>query len=260
MKGYFWKLSTAELRKTLTLPVIILLSALFLLALAGTFLPLIFGAVGEEAVIRSLNFAEKINSAFGVIIPLLTFILCSGIVHIDLKSNWLRSVVARPVSRHVYIISKINSLLIIVVAMLLLMVTIPTIVFSLIVKVPVEFGFWQVLFVHVAGICQALMYIIICTWMSCWIPGFLNIIIFIVWMFSNSIITQLASAFFWDTQWIMIASDFYFPSGFSDSCTTVIAGGDFPFESILWGISALAGFAALTFWFISFIQIDKNRD
>jgi hypothetical protein len=138
--------------------------------------------------------------------------------------------------------------------------TIPVTILSFLVPIQVDFNFFGFVGIHALYLGEAMTYIAICSLFSLWLPGFVNVIILIVWMLSNAIFSSVVNSYFWDSSIIMLIADFYFPGGFQEAADSVASNASFPLEKLLWGFSSLFGFIALALYNFSFIQIDKGVD
>lgn len=258
MTGISLKLLLLEFRKMWNLSVIIISSILLLISLLINFIPLLVGAYGNEGPIIAFEMQSGLSQGFSILVPLLSLIFGAGIISNDIKNHWIRTVLSRPITRADFLLTKIISSSLTIFILMLIIGTIPVIILSMIVPVNTNFDFIKFIGTHALFLGEAITYITICSLLSCWLPGFTNIVILIVWMLSNSIFSVVVNNYFWDNSIVMLLSDFYFPGGFREAAESLVSGASFPVEKLLWGFSALFGFIALALFNFNFIQIDKG--
>ncbi len=258
MTGISLKLLFLEFRKMWNLSVIITSGILLLISLLVNFVPYFVGAYNLEGPIQSLNLQALLSQGFSILVPLLSLIFGAGIISNDIKNHWIRTVLSRPITRADFLLTKIISTSLTIFILMLVIGTIPVVILSMIVPVNTHFDFLKFIGTHALFLGEAITYITICSLLSCWLPGFTNIIILIIWMLSNSIMSMVVNNYFWDSSIAMLIADFYFPGGFQEAAESLVSGATFPLEKLLWGFSAMFGFIALALFNFNFIQIDKG--
>jgi ABC-type transport system involved in multi-copper enzyme maturation permease subunit len=261
MNNSYFKLFTFEFRKFWTLSIIIVAAIILLLILAGMIIPVIMGAYGDKALIHSLDFNITLFGFYKILVPLLALFFTTGIVAFDKRSHWLRTILSRPIKRENYLLIKMASSSASIFMLMLVMGTLPITILSLMVDIPIKFTLSTCIYIHLFFLLESMMYIAISTWLSCFLPSFLNVVVLAFWMFTDSsIIKSIVSTFLWDKTWAVILKDFYFPSGFSDALDKIITNASFPYSEIFWGIAALFGFLSLALYHFNHIQIDSGSD
>jgi ABC-type transport system involved in multi-copper enzyme maturation permease subunit len=260
MRNLSLKLLIFEIRKMWTVPILIISGIFTIFGWAGLLLPIIFGAMKPGGIINELDIAQIISGEFKMLVPLLSIFFGAGIISFDMKNGWLRTLMARPVTKAEYVFTKIISATISIFALLLLMGTLPVLIISMFMSIHITFDIWIILAIHILSIFQTMTYIIICIWFSCWLPGFLNIFVLAVWMIVDSISAPIISSFLWDNNLALIISDFMYPSGFREAIESIAGRSSFPTENILWGLASLSGFLTLALFHFSKIQIDKGGE
>ena len=260
MTGLSLKLLFLEFRKMWNLSVIIMSSILLFVSLLVNFIPYLVGAYGIEGPIHQLDSVALLSQGFTILVPLLSLIFGAGIISNDIKNHWIRTILSRPVTRADYLLTKIISTSLTIFILMLIIGTLPVTILSLIVPINVEFNFIKFIFIHGLYLGEAFTYITIASLLSMWLPGFVNVIIIVVWLLSNSILTTLVNNYFWDSNIALIIADFYFPGGFREAAESVISNSKFPLEKLLWGFSSLFAFLALALYNFTLIQIDKGVD
>ena len=258
MTGISLKLLLLEFRKMWNLPVIIISSILLLISLLISFIPLLVGAYKVEGLIKSYDIQSALSQGFTILVPLFSLIFGAGIISNDIKNHWIRTVLSRPITRADYLLTKIIASSLTIFILMFIIGTIPIVILSAIVPVNTNFDFLKFIGTHALFLGEAITYITICSLLSCWLPGFSNIIILIVWMLSNGIFSMVVNNYFWDSSIAMLIADFYFPGGFQEAAESLVSGANFPLEKLLWGFSSLFGFLALALFNFNFIQIDKG--
>ncbi|MBI5326182.1 MAG: ABC transporter permease subunit [Ignavibacteriae bacterium] len=260
MTGLSLKLLFLEFRKMWNLAVIIITSILLLISLFVNFIPYFVGAYNIDGPIQLLNVQALLSQGFSILVPLLSLIFGAGIISNDIKNHWIRTILSRPVTRADFLLTKIISTSLAIFVLMLIIGTIPVTILSILIPVKVELNFLSFISIHAIYLGEALTYIAICTLLSQWVPGFVNVIVLIVWILSKSIFTSIVNNYFWDSNIAMLIADFYFPGGFQEAAESVASNASFPLEKLLWGFSSLFGFISISLYNFSFIQIDKGFD
>lgn len=260
MKKYFWKLMLIELKKIWTLRVIIFVACIALFVFGAIFLPYYFGFITMISTLQALNINSILISAFSTIIPLLAIIFGTGIIQKDIENNWIRTITSRPISKELFLTSKLSAMLVSALIIILLIATIPILFFVFFSEFVIEISIIKVLLIHVFYLLEFLLYMGICSWLSCWLPSFVNSIILAIWLLSDNILKTFIDAIFWDKNWALILKDFYFPSGFSEAIQIITNSDKIPYQEICWGFAGLFGFLALAYWNLTIIKIDKGSN
>lgn len=255
------KLMEFDFRRLWTIPLIIFVSAISLIVVVIMILPIALNWFQVRDIIANLNFASTLKDFFNFIVPMLAIIFSAGMVSFDVRNYWLRTLMSRDVSRAEYLTSRVFSAAISIFFLMLLLGTIPIAMLGIFTDLTIEFNFWNVLLVHLFYLLNALLYLYIGAFLSCWLPSFVNAFVMIFWLLINTLVLpSLVSFFLWDLTWAVIMQDFFFPSGLSESIATIISGAGFPTQDILWGLAGLFGFAGLAYWNITIIKIDKGSE
>ncbi|TAL70432.1 MAG: ABC transporter permease [Bacteroidetes bacterium] len=260
MTGISLKLLFLEFRKMWNVSVIIISSVLLFISLLVNFIPYFVGAYSIEGPIPALNINALLSQGFSILVPLLSLIFGAGIISNDIKNHWIRTILSRPITRADYLLTKIISTSLTIFILMLIIGTLPVTILSFLVPIRIEFNFPGFIGIHALYLGEAFTYITICTLFSMWMPGFVNVIILVIWMLSNSILSSIVNNYFWDSNIAMLISDFYLPGGFREAAESIASNAKFPLEKLLWGFSSLFGFIALALYNFTFIQIDKGVD
>jgi ABC-type transport system involved in multi-copper enzyme maturation permease subunit len=261
MNNSIVKLLFFELRKFWSLSTIIISSVIFLLILAGTLVPAFIGVYGSKALIPNIDYNITIYSFYKILVPLLSLFFTVGIVSFDKRSHWLRTILSRQISREYFLLIKMLAALISIFFLMILMGILPISILVLIVSVPIKFSLSYFIYINLLYLFEASLYIAISTWLSCFLPSFLNLVVLAFWMFTDAyVLRNIVDFFLWDKTWAVILNDFYFPSGFSDAVGKILTNSKFPLNELLWGITSLFGFLSLTLYHFNKIQIDSGSD
>lgn len=229
--------------------------------------PLLFLVIGSLIVllpvrfaIRSFDVSDKVFQSMSFLIPVVSAFFCVGIVSNDVKDGWLRTLLVRAVTRQEYVFVKMLSAFCSIWVTILFATVLPLTIGALITKVPVEFAFGKVLSLYGLFLGASLTYISVLAFVSCWLPGVVNVAILIVWGILASAAHYYVGFALWDASWAVFLEQFIFPSGFFDAVTAVKQQTHAPYSEILWGIAALGFFLGLTFWSITKIQVDQGSE
>ncbi len=255
------KLIDYDFRRMWTLPLIIFSALFSLIVILITVLPLTLNWMGLREQIPYLDYAIALKEVFNFAVPVLAVIFSAGMVSFDIRNHWLRTLMSRAVTRPEYLTGKVFAAGISIFALMLLLGTLPMTIVSLFSGIPIRFDFWFTLLVHIFYLLDALLILYIGALLSCFLPTFVNAFVLIFWMILNAwVLPLLVSFLLWDETWAVILEDFFFPSGLTEAVGMIVSGAAFPWQDFLWGIGGLLGFAALAYWTITVIQIDKGSD
>jgi ABC-type transport system involved in multi-copper enzyme maturation permease subunit len=248
-----------EIRKFWTIPKLIIYGVITLLGLVLGMIPYWAGLFKNEFVV--LKFSSTASTLLGFVVPISVFLFTSGIISADVKSHWLRSILSRPIAKYEYLTAKYLSVIFSILASMLLLVLLPSFVVYSTSSGKVSFDFVNTFSEFLLSFFEGFLFVSIAVWFSCFMNGFLNIFILAIWMFlENVIVSPIISNFVIDSRFGSIFVDFFFPTGFSEASKIISTGGDFPFEKILWGLSALFMFLSLSYYHITLIKTDTNSD
>jgi ABC-type transport system involved in multi-copper enzyme maturation permease subunit len=246
-----------EIRKFWTIPKLIIYGAITIIGLVLAMIPSWAGFFNNQIII--LEFHTIASTLLGFVIPISVFLFTSGIISSDIKSHWLRSILSRPIIKYEYLTAKYLSVIFSLIISMIFLVLFPSLVVYASGKVNFDFSqtFSTLLFSFVEG----LLFISMAMWFSCYMNGFMNIFVLAIWMFlENFIVSPIISNFVVDSRFGSIFVDFFFPSAFSEASKILLSGGNFPFEKIFWGLSALFFFLSLSYYHVTQIKTDTNSD
>jgi ABC-type transport system involved in multi-copper enzyme maturation permease subunit len=254
VKGAWKKLYLIELRRQWTVAAYFIPVALALLAFITLFTTAKFAKPYDAT-------RQGVNINLSLVVPLATCLFAVGSIANDVKEGWLRTLLIRPISRQQYLLIKLAAVFTSVVVTILAAGILPNvIVTNFFVKGEVQFELGQYLCLHALLLFQALLYLAILMFFSCWVPGVLNVVVLGVWGMAASGISAYLQFAYWSNKWLTILKDYLFPSGFWDAIDAINAGMSTPVSQLAWGFAALGGFLALAFWSIAIIQVDKSSE
>ena len=190
-------------------------------------------------------------------LPLVVAVFAVGLISNDVRSGWFRTLLMRPVTRPGYLFVKMAVALVSVWVTLLIGVSLPLWAIALLKAPQLECTVGQVLAAYAALVAQSALLIVILTFLSCWLHGVLNIVFLLLWSMAVSIGDTVVNIQFWDSKWLSILVEYLFPSGFYNAATAISSRTHVPYAELLWGIAALAGFAALAVWSINRIEVER---
>lgn len=246
-----------ELKRFFTLPKIIVMGIVTLIASFIAIVPSLTGFLDSEA---SSFFVIKdiISYLLKIVIPFSVFFITPGIIAHDINNYWFRTIFSRPVDRGTVLISKYLYATVLLIIFVVLYCVIPIFIFWLTAP-QIKFQFIPVMVILIFSLLEGILFISIAIWFSCFLSKFFNVLLLAIWMFADSsIITPIISTFFWDSPFWAVFSEFFFPGGFANSMSYYSLKGAFPTEHFFWGVSALALFMALSFYHFNIINIDRS--
>ncbi len=246
-----------ELKRFFTLPKIIVMGIVTLVASFIAIVPSLTGFLNSEA---SSFFVVKDIASYilKIVIPFSVFFITPGIIANDINNYWFRTVFSRPVDRGVVLISKYIYASVILIVFVILYSVIPVFIFWLTAP-QIKFQFIPVLIILIFSLFEGILFISIAVWFSCFLSKFFNVLLLAIWMFADStVITPLISTFLWDSPFWAVFSEFFFPNGFANSMSFYSLKNAFPTEHFFWGLSALTLFMALSFYHFNNINIDRS--
>ena len=203
--------------------------------------------------------ATEVN--VGMIVPLSAVLFCGGIISVDVKEGWLRTLLIRPITRQQYLLIKLAAVFTSVVITIVVAGVIPNIVIgAFFAKGAFQFDPGPVLFAHMIFLLQAMLLIGLLVFFSCWMPGIFNTVLLGMWFIAASMIGAYVQSRFWSSQWLMLLRDFLFPSGFTSSLDMILGKAGTPTSEMAWGFATLGCVLALAFWSVTRIEVDKSSE
>lgn len=259
MSSGFTALFWFEFRRIWSRTTIIVISAAIGIIWLITYGTLNSGII-SGSFFHEISIHTMINSEFSYLVPILIILFSSGIVANDVKNNWLRTVFSRPITRQMYLLIKMISVLTSIWIILLLACDLPMILIPLIKGINVTFDIKSLIILHLFYVLISITYLSVTIWLSCFVSGFYNVFIFAIWMVLDSVINPIVTTFFWDSKLILLAADFFFPSGLKETLESLLSAKGFLWENFMFGLSAMFGFLTLSFFNFSKINIDKGSE
>ncbi|MEK6755006.1 MAG: ABC transporter permease [Bacteroidota bacterium] len=234
--------------------------------LTTLFVPLLFMVIGGLITFMPSRFdkvfdvSRKLSELFSFLVPISSFVFCVGGVANDVKDGWLRTLLIRPLQRQQYLAVKMAVVFCSIWITVLFAGGLPFAGKTVLTPLPIEFDFLQTLALLGALVGVSVTYIAILSFLSCWVPGILNVVVLMVWGMLNSAAHYYVVTKLWDVQWAVLAEEFIFPSGMFEAVEAIARRTHTPYGEMLWGLSAIALFLALAFWSITRIQVDKTTE
>lgn len=219
-----------------------------------------FVAFGMGSVRQQLTASNLLEMCYGIVSFFAILLFSAGIVGEDVKSGWLRTLLIRPVSREHYVVTKM--LVVITAAMGILFITIllPVVYFTMVAETKIVFDGAATISFFLLKSGEVILFIIIATFISCWIGGAFNALALYIWFGASQMIEMFIAQKYWEVAWLMVLKEFLSPSGFQDAMNSIKMGSGFPAAEILWGVASAALFTALTIASINRIQIDNGSE
>ncbi|MBI4429967.1 MAG: hypothetical protein HY562_12715 [Ignavibacteriales bacterium] len=228
--------------------------------------PLLFLVISSLIILlptrfmQNFDIGDKLHQTMSFLVPVVSAFFCFGIISNDVKDGWLRTLLVRAIKRQEYVLVKMISALGSIWTTILFASILPLVIGALISKVTVQFDAVEVISLCVLYFGISLTYVAILTFVSCWLPGVVNVAVLMVWGIFASAAHYYVGFTLWDTAWAVFLEQFVFPSGFFDAVGAVRGHSHTPYTEILWGIAALAAFLGLTFWSITKIKVDQSSE
>jgi ABC-type transport system involved in multi-copper enzyme maturation permease subunit len=196
----------------------------------------------------------------GFLIPLAIPLTAVGMVAADVKEHWLRSLLMRPVSRSEYLLARMSAVYVMIIGTILVAGLLPIFAVPAILGKPLVWMASRSIPTFVFLLGQAYLILVLLTFLSCWLPGILNIVMLGLWALGSSALSSYVRFAFWDNGPAVIAADFLFPSGFWEAAERASRHGDDPLVPVLWGLAAAVSFTALAFWSVNRVQVDGGSE
>jgi len=251
-------LTIFELKKYWTIARIIVFGAIFAVISIVSLVPKFINLPLESV---ELNFGSIIQGSLAFFIPVLVLFFTGAIVAGDVRSFYLRTILARPILKYEYLASKYFFALINLLVGSVFFAIIPAIFMGLFYESPMKFDFFISLLTYILYIAEGSLFISISIWISTLLRGYTNIFILAIWIFLEASLNNgVMNSFVSYNVGLAIFADFFFPGGFSEASKLIESGGILFYESLMWGLAALAFFVALSFYQITKIKIDVNSD
>lgn len=250
-----WRILFAgEVRRALTPMTIVLVIGMSLLCAFLSVLPLQLAKQPELPVLQIV--VETSGAGLQIILAL----LLAGIIAHDVRSRWLRTLLTRPVTREQYLHTRMGAIYAIGMAGILLANIIALLYIGAVLGISLQW-MWGTLAL-VAGLValQGALLTAILTALSCWLPGYMNLVVVAGWAMISQLLQVAADQLWWDQPDASILIPFLFPSGFNEAIELVSAGTTTPTVEFFWGLAALSGFLALAYYSIGRIQVEKGSD
>lgn len=253
---------STELKRLWSPARIIVVLAVTALLIASAFIADSTGVFDSEVgPFITFNYSTILSGIFDILVPLSALFLCAGMINFDVKNNWMRTILSRPMTRQDFLLTKIIAISVSIITVMIVAGLIPTIILDVATGADLGFNFYKVAMMLLMSTLQAVLYVVIAAWLSLFLPGFINVFVFALWMLADSILAPIVQNFLWDSRAAQIMQEFFFPDGFSEASTMLLSKElTFPTEDILWGFAALAGFLLIASFQINFIDIDKSSD
>lgn len=254
------KLTLAEFRRVWSLPTIILGALIVLMGWSIAILPaLLVPETPPEAQAAPLKAAMIVYQVENGLLLLVTLFFAAGIVGYDTKSGWLRTLLSRPLTRQTYLAVKIIVVSVSIILVLVIASMIPLPVIAIWGKQKLEFQATEFAAVSVGMVGQCLTYVAICTLLSCFLPGFFNVLFFLAWQIASGLIDFVLNRYLWDSRSAYFLKEILFPTRFTEGIESVMTHNNVV-PDLLWGVGLMAMYFALSFWAINGIQVDKTSE
>ena len=250
-----WRvLYAGELRRALTPMTIVLTIGMTLLTAALNVLPLQFVDQAEGSGLSLV--AQTSNTGLQMILAL----LLAGIVANDVRNRWLRTLLTRPVTREHYLRTKMAVIFTIGMTGILVASLAAVLYVSLVLNVALTWNAGELALLLVLIVFQGGLLTAILAFLSCWLPGYMNLVAIAVWAIAAKLLEFVATRQWWDQPIATTLVQFSFPSGFSEAIDAVTGATYTPTAEILWGLASLSAFLALAHFSIARLRVEKGSD
>jgi ABC-type transport system involved in multi-copper enzyme maturation permease subunit len=203
-----------------------------------------------------LTFLNQVT--LGFLLPFGIAALAGGMLAVDVKEYWTRTMLLRPVTREQYLVARILAVFTGYLACVLVAGLFPPPVAALIADKPLVGSFWQITGFVILSSMQGLLLIVLATMFSCWLPGIFNLVILALWAMSSQMVGGYLGRRYWDDGLMTSLKEFTFPSGFMDAAADLGAGVLIPWSGIAWGCAALAAFSGVTIWAFNRLNVEAS--
>ena len=254
MKPRMWVLYTGELRRALTPATLVVATGMALLSALTSILPLQFANQAETSLML------LVVQTSGTGLQMILVLLLAGVVANDVRSRWLRSLLTRPLTREHYLRTKMAAVYTIGMGGVLVAVVSAALYVSLGLGTVLRWDWGELALLSVLVMLQGALLTAMMAFLSCWLPGYLNLVAIAAWALVAQFLQLFAERQWWDHMIPATLVKFVFPSGFNEAIDAVSAGTHFPTAEIFWGLAALCLFLALAHFSISRIQVEKGSD
>jgi hypothetical protein len=253
MTGSLLALYRIELRRLLT-PVMIALP--FLLLVLSSVIVLLFTQHRSVVDLPRLiiELVGNVCIVFGVPIAAV------GMVAADLKDHWLRTLLMRPVARAEYLLARILAVYTLVAVIILIAGILPTFILPVFLNKPIIWMWSRSLPTLGFLFGHAFLILMLLTLLSCWLPGVANVMLLAGWAMTSALLGGYVRSQFWDVGPIVVATEFFFPSGFLDAAMMAQQHTGDPLSSALWGVASTVAVMSLSFWSVNRVQLDGGSE
>lgn len=194
------------------------------------------------------------------LLVIVTALFAIGVVANDIKEGWLRTLLVRPIRREHYLAVRILAIFISALIALLVVATLPVLITLINSGRLGELNLFRVMGFYLLFACQILLVIMMATALSCWVPGAFNVFLLGAWAMVAGFAEFQVRTRYWDTMWIVTLQEFLLPGGFSETIEALGRHSVLQWDSLLWGVAALAGFTAFAFWSITRVRVDTTSE
>jgi ABC-type transport system involved in multi-copper enzyme maturation permease subunit len=197
---------------------------------------------------------------FTFVIPVLTSFFSAGLVAVDIKDGWLRTLLIRPVQRQQYLLVRMSSAFAMTWIAVILAGTIPIEIAAYVLDKPVDRDWLRLLELYLIFMGESVLLIGILAYFSCLLPNVLNVVVLFLWFMLAAMLENEVTALYWNNKWITIAKEYLFPGGFYIAAKSIVDKGLFAWNDLLWGFASATAFLALAFWTINYSEVDKSSE
>lgn len=217
--------------------------------------------LAENSLVAKVQFPNVLSAYLSLVVPIFVILFTGGIISNDIRSYFFRTVVSRPVFKYEYLSSKYLFSSINLIISMIFYGVLPALIFLFSIDMSIEYNIINSLLIFLLYFLEGLLFISISITLSMFLKGFFNVFAFGIWVFLEAIVNNQLVQFFIDYNPILsIASDFFFPSGFSEASKLLVNPSMLLFESLLWGAASLLLFMGISYYFITIIKVDENGD
>lgn len=234
---------------------------------AGIILPFLFTILTATFILAASRFDQSVRIPIlflqfvgGFIIVLGVPLTGVGMVATDVKEHWLRSLLMRPVSRSEYLLARVSAVYVMLLGTILLAGVLPSVAIPMILGKPIVWMASRSIPTFVFLLGHAYLILVLLTFLSCWLPGIVNIAMLGLWALGSSMISAYVKFELWDNGFAVVATEYLFPGGFLDAAERAARHEGDPLIPALWGLAASVVFTALAFWSVNRVQVDGGAE
>ena len=212
----------------------------------------------KAGMITTLSRIIESSDQFATFFTFLIF--TAGIISSDIKSGWVRTLLIRPITRQLYLLTKMIVVFSAMLIVMILSITITLIIVSFDPKIILMIDPSASAIITLLKFGQIALLIILSTMVSCGLQGSFNSLFVFAWMTLGQMLDLMVTKKYWDVKWAVVMKEYIFPTGFDDAQKAIVQQMIFPYAEIGWGFASICFFFAVTLYFMNKIVVDLGSE